>query len=80
MGVGAWWCLVRGLGSGQCACRLLARDVLDVLRQRFGRGSGGGENGWTTISYPHLCSTSECDAPTIFPVLPASATVKWLGS
>eukprot|EP00962_Isochrysis_galbana_P010230 scaffold2830_cov123-Isochrysis_galbana.AAC.6 len=47
-GIGAWWCLVRGLGSGQCACRLLARDVLDVLRQRFGRGSGGGENGWTT--------------------------------
>eukprot|EP00962_Isochrysis_galbana_P059320 scaffold32834_cov152-Isochrysis_galbana.AAC.1 len=44
-----------------CAC-LLARDVLDVLRQRFARGSGGGENGWTTISYPHLCSTSECDS------------------
>eukprot|EP00962_Isochrysis_galbana_P014137 scaffold4029_cov117-Isochrysis_galbana.AAC.1 len=36
--------------------RLLARDVLDVLRQCFGRGSGGGENGWTSISYPHLCS------------------------
>eukprot|EP00962_Isochrysis_galbana_P021071 scaffold6197_cov170-Isochrysis_galbana.AAC.1 len=63
MVLGAWWCLVivRGLGSGQCAC-LLARDVIGVLRQRFGRGSGGGESGWSTISYPHLCSTSECDS------------------
>eukprot|EP00962_Isochrysis_galbana_P019274 scaffold5611_cov132-Isochrysis_galbana.AAC.6 len=46
--------------SGQCAC-LLARGVLDVLRQRFGRGSGGGEIGWSSVRYPHLCSTSECD-------------------